>query len=175
MNKEKTNQIFYKKGKIGGLLVQYYFICERKIWLYDHQINFETTSDRVALGSFIDSSSFSKKKGKNIVLENNIQVDFWEDKKIHETKLSSVSKKASFWQLYYYMWYFKEKGIKINGGVLHYPKEKRKEEIILTDENTKKLQKILNEIKRIKNLSNPPKPNWKTVCNKCAYLEFCWS
>ena len=36
--------------RVTGNMVNYFFVCKRKLWLFQHQIGFEQTSERVQLG-----------------------------------------------------------------------------------------------------------------------------
>ncbi len=47
--------------EVGGLHIQYYAICKRKLWLYSRQISFETENDRVIEGTLLHESSYQRK------------------------------------------------------------------------------------------------------------------
>ena len=40
--------------RVTGNMVNYFFVCKRKLWLFQHQIGFEQTSERVQLGSLLE-------------------------------------------------------------------------------------------------------------------------
>lgn len=56
-----------------GTQVAYAVVCLRKLWLFSKGIVLEQTSDRVALGKFLDETSF---KGKEGYSNENVSIDF---------------------------------------------------------------------------------------------------
>ena len=97
---------------VTGTQINYYFICHRKLWLFVHGINMEHTSDTVLQGILIDESSYQR-KDKGIDIDGNIVID-WIDHLtgvVHEVKKSDSMEDAHRWQLLYYLWYLKQKGV----------------------------------------------------------------
>jgi len=131
--------------------------------------------ENILLGRLIHETSFSREV-KNIQIDNIISIDFKKGKDnliVFEIKKSSKLEEPVKWQLYYYLYYLKNKGIKAK-GILVYPKEKKRKEIVLTKEIENEIIKIIKEIPRIVSLQNPPKPIKKPYCKRCSYYEFCW-
>lgn len=163
--------------KITGVMVYYYFVCKRKLWLFVNDVTMEQNSELVGIGKLIDETSYKREK-KHILIDENINIDFLRDwKVIHEVKKSRKIEEASKWQLKYYIWLLKKKGVAIEKGILDYPLLRRREEVFLTDEDEEKLQVILKEIDAIMLLKLPPASNKKSICRicrKCAYYELCY-
>ncbi|AVX29686.1 CRISPR-associated protein Cas4 [Carboxydocella sp. JDF658] len=167
-------QNYLMELELGGLEINYYFVCKRKLWLYSRYIRQETNHDRVELGQFIHEESYRRQK-KEIEI-GSIKVDLLQDGAICEIKLSSRMEEAHLWQLYYYLYYLKKQGFNQVKGVLLFPKERRKKEVILTQEVEKELKKIIAQIITIKKEELPPeKLNKRSFCTKCAYFEFCYA
>lgn len=158
---------------ITGTQIAYYTICHRKLWLFSKNISMEHTSELVEIGKIIHESSYSRKK-KEINLEG-IKIDILEAKRgiIHEVKKSKSLEESHIWQLKYYLYYFKQLGIEIE-GIIDYPKLKRRERISLTEEDISKIEKMLNEIEEIMIKVSAPPPIHKPYCKKCSYFEFCY-
>ena len=134
----------------------------------------EQESELVELGKFIHETSYQREK-KEIMVDNTIVIDFTgNDKIIHEVKKSNKIEKAHIWQLKYYLYYLKQKGILNVTGELNYPKLKKIEKVSLTDNNEKELKKIFSNIDEIINRDTPPPHINKSFCKKCAYYEFCY-
>ena len=53
-----------KELKFKGTQVAYAVVCPKKLWLFSKGITMEHTSDRVALGKFLDETSFRSQKLK---------------------------------------------------------------------------------------------------------------
>ncbi|HAB54702.1 MAG TPA: CRISPR-associated protein Cas4, partial [Ignavibacteriales bacterium] len=75
-----------------GTQIAYYFLCQRKLWLFLRNIDMEQNSDTVALGKFISESTYEREKHEIHISddEDEIVLDFYDDKTktIHEVKKS---------------------------------------------------------------------------------------
>ena len=162
--------------RVTGNIVQYYYICKRKIWLSARQISPDQDNPHLALGRFISESTYKRNK-KEIRLEN-IVVDLskLDDEKIivGEVKKSSKATEAAKMQLAFYLYTLKEHGIEAEGELL-FPKEKKKEKVILDEKLNQKLENAIEEIKEIAGKEIPPPAVKIRYCTNCAYREFCWS
>lgn len=159
---------------IGGVMVYYYFVCKRKLWFFTNGITLEQDNELVGIGKLIDETSYKREK-KHILIDENISIDFLRDwKVIHEVKKSRKIEKASEWQLKYYIWLLRKKGIDIEKGILDYPLLRKRKEVFLTDQDEERLQAVVVEINKIILLKSPPVINKKSICKKCAYYELCY-
>lgn len=160
--------------KITGVMVYYYFVCKRKLWYFVNDLNMEHTSDLVGMGKLIDENSYGREK-KSILIDEMINIDFLKDWKIiHEVKKSRKLDEAGKWQLKYYIWVLRNKGVDIEKGILDYPKIRKREEIFLNEEEEEELMEVLKDIEiLIKQKTSPPTIN-KSFCKKCSYYELCY-
>ena len=142
--------------RISGLLMYYYFVCKRKLWCFSRNLNFEETNENVKMGKLIDESRYSFET-KQIAIEETVNIDFIRNwKVVHEIKKSKAIEEAAIWQVKYYIYFLKKRGIEIEKGIIDYP------------------EKILKEIEEIcKNENSPEVINGKQ-CKKCAYYEYCY-
>jgi len=163
----------FSEIRATGLQVQYYKVCRRKLWLHTHQISFEQESDRVLEGKVLHEQSYNHKKSKEVMIENLIKIDLYDEDYIGEVKSSSKMQEVDKAQLLYYLYVLKQYGVERKGR-LHYPKEKKIEEIELTEKDEAGLKEILLGIKEVTNASKPPKANKLPYCSGCAYYNFCW-
>ena len=155
-----------------GTQVNYYFICHRKLWLFSHNIGMERESEEVAIGKFLQQKSYERME-KDILIDR-IAFDFIERGGkiiIHEVKKSKKMEKAHVYQLLYYIYYLKKKGIEAE-GMINYPLARQVKRIKL--ENEEEIEAILEEIKRIVAMKEAPPARRKPYCKRCAYYEFCW-
>ncbi len=159
---------------ITGVLVNYYFICKRKLWLFAYDIRMEHTSETVAMGKLIDETTFTRRK-KGINIDDVVNIDFFAfPGYISEVKKSDVMSEADEWQIKYYIYYLKKKGVEVK-GILHYPKLKKRKVVELTEEDEIQLEEILQNIEEILKMKVPPAPvKQKGVCRKCSYFEMCF-
>ncbi|SCL81400.1 CRISPR-associated protein Cas4 [Sporanaerobacter sp. PP17-6a] len=159
---------------ITGVMVYYYFVCKRKLWYFNKEINMEFNSELVGMGKLIDENSYGREK-KSILIDETINIDFLKDWKIiHEIKKSKKIDVASKWQLKYYIWILRNKGVDIEKGVLDYPLLRKREDIFLTKKEEEGLLHVLDDIQNIIAMDLPPEIINKKTCKKCAYYEICF-
>ena len=159
--------------KVQGVKINYYYVCKRKLWLFSKGITMEQTNDRVLSGKTIHENSYPRQEKKEVLVDGLLKLDIVDGDYIREVKISSKMSKPDRMQLLYYLYYLKQKGIK-KRGLINYVKEKRVEEVELTPENEKEIEKILKEINTIVNCDNPPQVKELSYCKKCAYYELCY-
>ncbi len=161
--------------KHTGTLVNYYFVCKRKLWLFAHQINFETESDVVALGKLLSETSYDRQK-KEIKIDEMISID-WIDlrnKVIHEVKKSDKLEEAHLWQVKYYLYFLESKGVTGFKAEIDYPKFHKRELIELADWDREQLKEVIKEIEGILSRDGIPEKVRIPACRSCSYFEFCW-
>jgi CRISPR-associated exonuclease Cas4 len=160
--------------EISGMMFYYYFVCKRKLWFFANEIQMESENEDVIIGKLIDENSYSREL-KHVLIDNTVNIDFIKEWKIlHEVKKQKSIEEAGIWQLKYYIYFLRKRGINIEKGILDYPKLKKREEIFLTEEDKKRIEEILLEIREIVNLKLPPKLEKLKICKKCAYFEYCY-
>ncbi len=161
--------------KFTGTQVNYYFHCHRQLWLFSHHITCEQDSDTVYMGKLIHESTFEREK-KEVEIDH-LKLDFLNIKEgvLHEVKKSDSFEEAHHWQVLYYLYFLKLKGIENFRGEIHYPQMKKTVSLELTAEKENELTKILADIDRVVKLATPPCISVKlSVCKKCSYYELCW-
>lgn len=158
--------------KATGLSVQYYLVCHRKLWLYTHQIQFEQDSDKVLQGKVLHEQTYNKHENKEVLIDNLIKIDLFGDY-VGEVKSSSRMQQSDRMQLLYYLYVLKQAGID-KVGKIHYPKEKKVEEVHLTNAAIEEVENVLIGIQVVKDKSTPPPLIKLPYCSKCAYYSFCW-
>ena len=135
----------------------------------------EQTSELVALGQLLHELSYGEEK-KGIEI-GSAKFDFIRrgDKIIiNEVKKSDKIEEAHIWQLLYYLFILKKRGVKAE-GLIRYPKLRKIEKVKLTEEKEEKIKQILKEIRKITNYPIPPRPINKPYCKSCSYYELCFA
>lgn len=156
---------------IGGLHMQYYIVCQRKLWLYSKQIGFETEHERVIEGTLLHEKAYARKE-KELEIGDAV-IDVMDSEFVQETKLSSKMQKADEWQLLYYLYLLKQRGIEKRGKIA-YTKEKKVVEVELTEEKEKQVKKHIATIYQIIESDIAPKFKKLPYCKNCAYYDFCF-
>jgi CRISPR-associated exonuclease Cas4 len=162
---------------ITGTHINYYFVCQRKLWLFDNGIQMEHTSELVDEGRFIHETTYPQRAGKNSEIElDGVKIDYYDlkNKIVHEVKKSNKVEEAHRWQVKYYLLVLARYGVKNATAILEYPKLRRKEEIHLKPADEEYLNQAEYKISEIIYNSECPPPVHKRICRNCSYFDFCW-
>lgn len=159
-----------------GTEINYYFVCHRKLWLFSRNIQMEHESETVQIGRLTHEHSYTRETKKEIQLDD-IKLDFLDihEGVIHEVKKAKSIEEAHRWQLLYYLYYLKLKGVENLTGEIDYPLLKRKECVELTAEDEERLKEILAHVQSITESETIPDRIKKSFCKTCSYYELCWS
>lgn len=138
-----------------------------------NDINMESENEDVMLGKLLDESSY-KKDDKHINIDNIINIDFIrEHRELHEIKKSKAIEEAGIWQVKYYLYYLKKKGVTGLKAKIDYPLIKKNVVVELTEEDEHFIEEIIRDILDIKKQLVPPEFESKKICSKCAYHDLC--
>ena len=159
---------------ITGIMIYYYFICQRRLWYFSNQINMEQNSELVKLGKILDETTYTKEK-KQILIDDTINIDFIKNGAVlHEVKKTRKIEEASIWQLKYYIYYLETKGIKNIKAKIDFPLLRETKEVILEEGDRKIIENVIKNIKDIIKMDKPPQKLNTKICNKCSYFDLCY-
>ena len=164
--------------QVTGTHIHYYFNCHRQLWLFANGINMEQTSDTVYEGKLIHETSYSQRSERFKEVEiGPVKIDYFDKKNkvIHEIKKSSKLVESHIWQVKYYIYVFEQAGIEGVSGLLEYPKERKIEEVFLTEPDRAFLEELLERIAELIHSNQCPPLLNKPKCKKCSYFDFCYS
>ncbi len=160
--------------RITGTKIAYYFICRTKLWLFSHNIQLENEHENVNIGRVLHENRY-KRSEKEVTIDNTIAVDFIKKGgvlELHEIKKSNRMEDAHRWQMIYYLYYMRMKGVEAR-GVINYPLLNKTENVALDDDACSEIERISSEIYGIA-AGRMPVPRRRRMCLKCAYAEFCF-
>lgn len=160
--------------KITGIMVYYYFVCERKLWYFLNQIGMEQNSELVSIGKILDETSYDR-EDKGVLIDDTINVDFIGDKAVlHEIKKTKAIEEAGIWQLKYYMYYLEQKGVKDISAEIDFPLLREKKIVMLEDGDRDVLENVIKNIEEIAKMDKPIGGKNSKICKKCAYFDLCY-
>ena len=160
-------------NRITVLHIYYYFVCKRKLWYFINGLSMESENEDVKLGKLLDENSY-KNSDKHIVIDGVINIDYIAEHRIlHEIKKSRKIEEAGIWQLKYYLYYLKKRGVDGFSGRIDYPLMKKTLKVELLDDDEAEIERICKEIVSISENISVPEIEKKSICKKCAYYEFC--
>lgn len=163
---------------VTGTHIHYYFNCHRQLWLYANGINMEQTSDTVYEGKLIHETSYERRAERFKEVEiGSVKIDYFDNKNhvIHEIKKSSKLYKSHVWQVKYYIYVFEKSGIEGVTGILEYPKERKREEIFLSEPDRIFIEELIEKIEILIHQELCPPLLNHPKCKNCSYFDFCWS
>ena len=167
--------MFSEPVSVSGHLVQAFWICKRQAWLLGHSVSADQSNDFLALGRLIDQNSYARERHQVAFGDN--RFDFVQDADgdlvVCEVKKSSRAERSARLQLAHYLYDLRKAGIEAR-GVLMFPTEKKRVEVVLTDELMAELDAIYDEIGALVRRDAPPAAASSKYCGKCAYAEYCW-
>ena len=159
---------------ITGIMIYYYFVCQRRLWYFANQINMEQNSELVKIGKIIDEMTYTREK-KQILIDNTINIDFIKNGAIlHEVKKTTSIEEAGIWQIKYYMYYLENKGIENIKAKIDFPLLRKSKEINLEDNDRQVLDNVIKNIKEIIEMDRPTSVINSKICDKCSYFDLCY-
>lgn len=169
---------------ITGTEVHYFALCSRKLWWFSHGIEQEHSGgassvsiaqENVALGTLLHEESYPGAARKDLLIDGLLRLDFTEGGIVHEVKKSRGALYATRMQLRYYLYYLKhEKGIETTGEI-DFPKERRTEKVVLTQEDEREMADFLIDLRATRERPTPPPvAEPLALCKKCSYQDLCW-
>jgi CRISPR-associated exonuclease Cas4 len=164
--------------QITGTHFNYYLLCQRKLWLFANGINMEQTSDLVYEGKLIHENSYPQRSERMEEIEiDGIKIDYFDVRRkvIHEIKKSDKIDEAHVWQLKYYIYVLEQNQISGVTGLLEYPKLRKTEEVLLTDDDRKRIVDMKEQIAQLIESDKCPETINKPRCKNCSYYDFCYA
>lgn len=159
---------------ITGIMVYYYFVCQRRLWYFINQINMEQNSELVQIGKILDETTYTREK-KQILIDNTINIDFIKNKAVlHEVKKTKAIEEAGIWQIKYYIYYLENKGVEDISAKIDFPLLRETKEVILENDDREILKNVIKEVEEIAKMDKPPKMINSRICNKCSYFDMCY-
>ena len=161
--------------KINGTLMNYYIHCPRQCYLHAHRLNMENNSEDVKIGKALHEEKYKDDDNSEITIDN-IKLDKLTKDYLTETKKSDADVEASRWQLIYYLYVLKEKGIDRKGKLEFIQKNKEKKVMVveLNEEIEAELFDKIKEIQKLIQNQKVPDVVERKHCKKCAYYDYCF-
>jgi CRISPR-associated exonuclease Cas4 len=158
--------------------ISYYQVCKRKLWLFANEVRMEHTSDTVAEGKLIHETVYPQRAERYREIQiDGCKIDFYDpyNKVVHEIKKSDKVEQAHVAQVKYYLYVLDRNGIEEATGILEYPKLRKRDEVLLEDEDKAEIRRWEQDIERIANSPVCPPLLNKPICKQCSYFDFCYA
>jgi len=159
--------------RITGLMVQYYHVCKRELWLMSRGIDIDRETTNIQRGTHVDENSYQNARS-SFMIGNRIQLDVLDSGDVMEVKVSSALEEPARMQLLFYLWFLREIYGVEKEGVLAYPKERKRESVTLDNSATEKVESTISGILDLVQQDQPPELEKKSYCDSCLYQDICW-
>ena len=163
--------------RITGKHINYYHICHRKLWLFDHGVSFQQTHEHVQDGTLLHLTAYPQraKRFREVQL-GGIKIDFYDpvDRVVHEIKRSDKMEAASVAQLQYYLRVLERHGVTGPTGMLEYPKLRRTQAVALTEADRAAVEVWEAGVAEVVGRPQCPPVINKPLCKQCSYCDFCY-
>lgn len=137
-------------------------------------INLEDNSEEVRIGRVLHENK-NNSENSEIAIDN-IKTDKITNRYIIEYKKSDADLQATIMQVKYYMYILNQKGIKRDGKIEIFEKNKQNKKIHYIENNEQiknEMEELKKEIENLYNMEIPIKQQSENKCKKCAYNEYC--
>lgn len=156
-----------------GTLINYYYVCKRKCWLFYNKINLEDNSEDVRIGKVLHSLKESKNSEIQI---DDIKIDKLTSNYVIEFKKTNSSIESDIMQVLNYLNVLKSKGVERKGKLSYFDTNDNNPKTLiieLSNDNKLLLDSKIKEIEKFLEQDKPPIFNKCKYCTKCAYYEYC--
>lgn len=156
-----------------GTLINYYYVCKRKCWLFYNKINLEDNSEDVRIGKVLHSLKESKNSEIQI---GDIKIDKLTSNYVIEFKKTNSSIESDIMQVLNYLNVLKSKGVERKGKISYFDTNDNNPKTLiieLSNDNKLLLDSKIKEIEKFLEQDKPPIFNKCKYCTKCAYYEYC--
>lgn len=161
--------------RINGTIINYYFHCKRQCYLFSNRINLEDNSEDVRTGKILHEIRAKTEQNTEIQYDNMV-LDKMTKEYVEEFKKSDADIQAAKMQLLFYLKNLEGKGIKKEGKLVFYEKNKKErvQKAILNEETKKELKKCVKQMEELIQSKQVPEVIQKPTCKRCAYYDYCY-
>lgn len=167
---------FYERVErlnLHGLHFQHITLCERRAWLYLHNINFAQWYDRVETGRAKHESSYSRDKSVNGLFGLSPDRIDWENRIVYENKGSDGAEEASGNQTAFYALM-----LSISTGyewqaVTSILSSRRNRTVNLDACRLEKLWQASEKLEALYKMQRVPPATQTALCKTCSPAGFC--
>ncbi|GIV22465.1 MAG: CRISPR-associated protein Cas4 [Bacteroidia bacterium] len=163
--------------EIAGHEVESFAACPRQYWFLSRGLRMEPFSELVQDGRLVSETAYPAwPASRKQVRIGRLKIDGLDPhhKRLYEVKRAARLVQAHRMQLLFYLWVLEKLGWEGFQGVLLYPREKKRIEVLLTPEGRVAVTKLLRALVAVRRAKQPPPLQKKPFCKHCAYKDLCW-
>jgi CRISPR-associated exonuclease Cas4 len=172
----KPARRFYERVErlnLHGLHFQHIALCERRAWLYLHQVNFAHWHGRVALGAVRHNISFQRDQSVAGLLGLAPDMVDWENRVVHENKGTGGAVVAADSQTAFYALMLSIVTRKQWRAKTHVLSTRKIREVVLDDKCLERLYAYSLRLKALSKQMDVPSAERIGLCETCSAAAFC--
>jgi len=172
----KHVSVFYERVdrlKLHGLHFQHVVLCERRAWMYMHNINFAQWYGRVATGAAKHTTSYARDQSVNGLMGLAPDRLDWENKIVYENKGTGGAVEAANNQTAFYAVMLSIATGKEWKAVTHVLSTRKRRDVLLDDIQLQRLWESSNRLEILAATEDVPPAKRFRLCNTCSLAGFC--
>lgn len=159
--------------KLHGLHFQHVALCERRAWMYLHNINFAQWYDRVETGTARHRVSYARDKSVEGLFGLSPDRIDWEKYIVYENKGTSGAVEASNNQTAFYAVMLSIATGRSWKAFTHILSTRKRREVFLDSNRLQKLWDASELLERLAGMQNVPTAPRIKLCKTCSLVAFC--
>lgn len=169
-------QAFYERVErlnLHGLHFQHAALCERRAWLYMHNVNFAHWHARVALGAVRHANAF--KRDHSVAGLFGLAPDMvdWENRIVHENKGTGGAVEAADSQTAFYALMLSIATGKVWSAKTHVLSTKKVRDAALDKEALERMNRLSLRLEALASQEEVPPASPIPLCQTCSAAVFC--
>ncbi len=170
------SESFYERVdrlRLHGLHFQHVTLCERRAWMYFHNINFAQWYTRVETGTAKHATSYARDHSVNGLLGLSPDRIDWENCIVYENKGTAGAVEASNNQTAFYAVMLSIATGKKWQAITHILSTRRKREVLIDADRLEKLWNASERLETLAAMKNVPHALSVPLCGTCSLAGFC--
>jgi CRISPR-associated exonuclease Cas4 len=159
--------------RLHGLHFQHVTLCERRAWLYLHQVNFAQWYSRVQTGTAKHDTSYARDRSTEGLMGLSPDRLDWENAVVYENKGTAGAKAASDNQTAFYAVILSIATGREWKAITHVLSTRRRREVVLDEKQLEQLWQASERLEMLMEQDSVPDVPKIPLCSKCSAAAFC--
>jgi CRISPR-associated exonuclease Cas4 len=176
INSWKNKSAFYERVErlnLHGLHFQHATLCQRRAWMYLHNVNFAQWNCRVATGLAKHVTSYARDHSTEGLFGLAPDRIDWMKRVVYENKGSAGAVEASHNQTAFYAVMLSIATGKEWQAVTHILSSRKRRKVLLDEERLQCLWVASELLENLDKQVNVPDARKMPLCASCAFVQFC--
>ncbi|EDN68457.1 Protein of unknown function DUF83 [Beggiatoa sp. PS] len=172
----KHQTAFYERIErlnLHGLHFQHITLCQRRAWMYLHNINFAQWHQRVATGTAKHTTSYERDHSTNGLFGLAPDRVDWQKCIVYENKGTAGAVEASHNQTAFYAVMLSIATGKEWQAITHILSSRKRRPVTIDEKRLQKLWEASEQLEQLAHQSEIPDAEQIPLCKTCSLMQFC--